>query len=65
MITQPPTTLTRSERNRLEIVGLPGDGDLEAMAVYRFEDTGEFISEDDETDAAIKEAYPNASIRRI
>ena len=64
MIAQPPSTLTQSERDRLEIVGLPGSDDLEDVAVYRFSDTLEYIAEDDETESAIKKAVPGAKIRR-
>jgi hypothetical protein len=64
MIAQPPATLTQSERDRLEIVGLPGSDEIEAVAVYRFSDTLEYIAEDDETESAIKEAFPGAKIRR-
>jgi hypothetical protein len=65
MIGPPPDGLTDSEICRLEIVGLPGPEDIEADAVYRFADTGEFVVEGEEAAAEVRKAFPSASIRVI
>jgi hypothetical protein len=61
----PPPKLSDAELLRLVVVVLPAPAGLEPRAVYRFEDTGEFIAEDAEVESQIRTAFPGASIRRI
>jgi hypothetical protein len=65
MIAAPPSGLSRAERARLEIVLLPEPDDMEELAVYRFKDTKQFVAEDDETAALIREAFPSADVRLV
>lgn len=65
MIGPPPKGLTEAEISRLEIVALPGPSDKEALAVYRFTDTLEYLAEDPDAAAAIQAAFPAARIRRF
>ena len=65
MIGPPPSGLPDAELGRLDIALLPVPDDMEEVAVYRFEDTGEFLAEDDETESAIRAAFPDAAIRRV
>jgi len=64
MIGPPPDDLTTSERDRLELVEIPGPEDVEAECVYRFRGTGEFITDNEEEAAMIRAAFPGALIRR-
>lgn len=65
MIGPPPMSLTDEEIARLEIVTLPGPEDLESVAVYRLPDTDELLAEDEETAAAIRQAFPGRKIRMV
>jgi hypothetical protein len=64
MIGPPPAWLSESEIAELEIVSLPtsGQGDAE-QAVYRFPG-GEYVAGSKEEEAAIREVFPLAKIRR-
>jgi len=64
MIGPPADDLTNSERDRLELVEIPGPEDVEAECVYRFRDTGEFIPNNEEEEAVIRVAFPGSLIRR-
>lgn len=64
MIGPPPDNLTSDELDRLELVALPGPEGMEAECVYRFMDTGEFVTDNDEEEAMIKSAFPGARIKK-
>jgi hypothetical protein len=60
----PPAGLSDAEIARLDLCDLPADPGVEPVTVYQFEDTGEFVADDDETEKSILDAFPHAKVRR-
>lgn len=58
----PPSNLSAADLARLGLKSLPAPPGWEAITAWIFEDTGEFVTDDEEMAAMIREAFPESRI---